>query len=456
MEELFDDIQSFINEAKATNSIKEKIEIIKQYPQLQGFFKFVYDPDLKYHVTPASLKKRQVIVEEKGLDPDVDEYELLLDLLKYITTVTASNKTRDTVLKFIESNEDYESLLWLIFDKSKKLGVSIGLKTMLKAFPTLCNIWSVALGSPFKAAGKRYFDKSIDNDDTWFISRKYDGIRCVTICKYYNRQPKVMAFSRYGKVLLTLDLLEDYISNYVVRAQHLLDNYNFFVFDGEIIVEDDDGNEDFKSAVGNIKKKDVQMDNFIYKVFDIFTMDEFTNGTSKTTFSERTATLKCLLEKVSTLDPPDELIQFVEQIEYDDNSLERLKTQFMDEGWEGLILRKDAHYSGKRSNDILKIKRGGTTEEIVESISVGTKDMLVNALMVEQKILAAVNVMYKGNNVSVGSGFNDADRIKYFKNPELIIGTVIRIDYMDITEAGSLRHPVFKGIISDPNKKRDI
>ncbi len=456
MVELFDNIQSFINEAKSTNSINEKIKIIKQYPQLQEFFKFVYDPDLKYHVTPASLKKRKAIVKKKHLDPNVDGYQSLLDLLKYLTNAPASNKTRDTVLQFIESNENYKSLLWLIFDKSKKLGVSIGLKTMLKVFPSLCKQWSVALGSPFKSAFKKYFDKSIANAETWFISRKYDGIRCIVICTNLKSNPTVKTFSRYGKEFKTLDLLKEYIIDYVLRAQHLMDNYKSFVFDGEIIVEDDDGNEDFKTAVGDIKRKDTQMSNFIYKVFDMLTMIEFTSGTSKFTFSERTSGLRNLLKCVSTLEPPNELIQFVKQTEYNEISLDRLKTQFVNEGWEGLILRKDSGYSGKRSNDILKIKRGGTTEEVVESISVGTKDMLIDGKMIEQDILAAVNVMYKGVSVSVGSGFNDADRIKYFKRPEDIIGTIIRINYMDITKAGSLRHPIFTGIISEPNKERDI
>ena len=41
----------------------------------------------------------------------------------------------------------------------------------------------------------------------------------------------------------------------------------------------------------------------------------------------------------------------------DEDSLEELKSQSKDSNWEGLIARKDAHYSPGRSKNMLKIKR---------------------------------------------------------------------------------------------------
>ena len=40
-------------------------------------------------------------------------------------------------------------------------------------------------------------------------------------------------------------------------------------------------------------------------------------------------------------------------------------------GWEGVMLRKDAPYKGKRSNDILKVKKMHDEEYIVKDIEYG-------------------------------------------------------------------------------------
>ena len=454
MDKLLDDISSFVDDAKSTNSSNEKIKILGSYPQLKEFFRYAYSPDLKYHVTPTSLKKRRDDLDGGKVETKGPRYKSLLELLKYLTESTASNKSRDVDLAYIDSRPaKYEDLLWLILNKKKKLDIGIGAKTVSKVYPTLFKQFQVSRGYLFKNTGKKYFDKSIAAGDTWFISRKYDGVRCIV----WVSLDKIEMFSRDGNLLLTLDLLKNYITDYVLRAYKIdaVDSPNF-IFDGEIIVEDEKGIEDFKTAVGDIKRKDVPMKNFIYKVFDMLTIPEFTSGISSSMFSERTQTLEILLKKTTNLEPPIEIIQYVQQIEYSKDELSQMEKKFSDGGWEGLMLRKDAQYKGKRSNDILKIKRGGTTEEKVEDITTKTKNMLVDGIMKEIDTLSAVIITYNGVKVNVGSGFSDVERVKYYKNPELIIKTIIRIDYMDLTEAGSLRHPVYKGIISEPGQKRTL
>ncbi len=457
--QLLDNIQSFINEAKSTNSLNKKIEILKKYPHLKKVFTYMYNPDLKYGVTPASLLKRKKEIKDKKLKLTGPHCNDLMDLLKYLTINNASNKSRDAVLYYINIFEEYEDLIMLIMNKSKKLDTKIGADTALKVYPDLYVKFAVSLGFSFKN-GKKYFTKSIVKDD-WFISRKYDGVRCIARCSGTYDNPKIKLFSRYGKPYSTLKVISDYIANYVVRASKLLKWKEFdLVFDGEIVVEDEKGNEDFTAAVSEIRRKDIQMKNPKYRVFDLLTNNNFDKGTSDVIFSNRIKKLTTLLGKIKTFDPPIGIINMVEQFKYTENKFEKMKTTYNEEKWEGLILRKDDKYSGKRSKDILKVKRGGSKELKVVDITTSTKGMLENGIMVDKQILAAAtvgNIWGKKNitiKVDVGSGFSDAERIKFFINPKLIIGKVIRVNYMDETPDGSLRHPVYDGIVGED--ERDV
>ena len=359
--------------------------------------------------------------------------------------------------------EEYEDLIILIINKKKKLDTKIGADTALKVYPDLYVKFAVSLGFSF-SNGKKYFTKSIKAGDQWFISRKYDGVRCVARCSGTYDDPKINLFSRYGRQYSTLKVIIEYITNYVLRANKIIypkSNEIDLVFDGEIIVEDEKEREDFTAAVSEIRRKNIQMVNPKYKVFDLLTGGDFDKGKSNIIFSKRTRELKTLFNKMKTLDPLYSVITIVKQFKYTETKLKEMTVIYEEKNWEGLILRKDDKYSGKRSKDILKIKRGGSKELKVVGITTSTKGMLKNDVMVDREILAAAtveNIREKKTDppvrVDVGSVFSDADRIKFFNDPKLIIGKVIRVDYMDETVDGSLRHPVYKGIVG--GDKRDV
>ena len=64
--------------------------------------------------------------------------------------------------------------------------------------------------------------------------------------------------------------------------------------------------------------------------------------------------------------------------------------------------------------------------------------------------MGAVVVQFKGNEVRVGSGFSDEQRIEFWKNPDLIVGRVIEVKYKEVTKnkngTESLQFPVFMQI----------
>ena len=128
-----------------------------------------------------------------------------------------------------------------------------------------------------------------------------------------------------------------------------------------------------------------------------------------------------------------------------------------DGGWEGLMLRKNTIYKGKRSSDILKVKSFVDAEYTVVSVENSINRVIVEGKEIEEEMLKNVVIEHKGFKVDVGSGFSQEQRRHYFKNPEEIIGKTITVQYFEETyndKGGiSLRFPTVKVVHGD---KREV
>jgi len=120
-------------------------------------------------------------------------------------------------------------------------------------------------------------------------------------------------------------------------------------------------------------------------------------------------------------------------------------------GWEGIVIRKDIPYQGKRSKDMLKVKKFHDAEFEVVSIEETVKGMLnEKGIMQDQKCMKRANIMFKGYKVGVGSGWSDEERVRYYNHPETLIGKTITVRYHDesVNDKGepSLEFPTLKCI----------
>jgi len=174
------------------------------------------------------------------------------------------------------------------------------------------------------------------------------------------------------------------------------------------------------------------------------TIKEFESKVSTTKFGQRIDHIESIvpngLKGVSVLD------QFLCNEEVFVNLLEHSKN----EGWEGLMLRKDTTYKGKRSDEVLKVKQFHDAEYIVLDVENDIQRVIVDGAEVSELMLKNIIVEHKGNRVQVGSGFNHEQRRYYFNNPNEIIGKQVTIQYFEETSnqngTHSLRFPVIKAI----------
>ena len=440
-----------VGRLRATNSRTEKENILKkewESNEANGrFFEkllhAVYDYDKQYYVTSANIvkfrdtnKDYQLVVKEHSIKFD-SEY-LLWDLLRNLSNrvITGYSALTD-VNEFLRQQcaKDAERQIVLdIIDKDLKCGLSVA--TINKVIPNLIPQFKVALAQKL--------DKEV-LDETYVCSRKLDGCRCVAICKNKN---DITFYSRQGKEFTTLNVLKKDIQ----KLFELGVIYDNTVLDGEVCIVDKEGKEDFQSIMKEIKRKDHTIQNPMYIMFDILTLTEFNNGNSRFPYKNRISLLDQISDTIILIHPdikPTHL-RVVEHFDYTPEEFKQWQQRVINEGWEGLIARKNVSYEGKRSANMLKIKSFTDEEFKVIGVEEGDAQELINGVMVKIKCIGALTIEYKGNKVGVGTGLSLEQRKRWYKHPEEIIGKTITVKYfsetIDQNGKPSLRFPVLKAI----------
>jgi DNA ligase-1 len=416
-------IHDFVEASNATNSNTDKLEVLKTYTQYESVKKalyYTYNTFKQYGVTSANCKKNSDLM---GHSNTYGDFFLLLDDLS--NRVCTGHTAIANVNRYVQENKQYEDLIFNIIDRNLKTRSTASM--INKVLPGLIPTFDVALAKAFDEKTQ----KKVDWNDCWFVSRKLDGVRCLTVIDE-NGEPKF--FSRQGKEFLTLDNLKTDI-----KALGLKNT----VLDGEVCIVDDNGDENFASIIKEIKRKDHKIGNPFYWMFDMLTMEEFSSKKSKSVFAERIANLQRISKESKFIGVLDQWIG-------SDKVFSEMMTESKVGGWEGLMLRKNETYKGKRSNEILKVKQMHDEEYVVVDLENDYHRVIVDGAEVEEEMLKNVIIEHKGNRVHVGSGFSHDQRRHYFANPNEILGKQITVQYFEESQSKSgefsLRFPVIKAV----------
>ena len=421
---MFYRLSEMVGELNNTNSKNEKMEILERYPDLMNVLEYTYNPYKKYGVKSSQLKKKNDIVG--GWDKYDNLFQILDDLADRKLT---GHEAIGTLNAFINDTEDdWTELIYRILDKNLKTRTDA--KLINKVWYNLIPQFDVALAQKFEDHSHK-----IDwTTETWLGSRKLDGVRVIA----RKENGEVKFFSRQGNEFTSLGKLKDELE--------LTIGDDDFVLDGELCVMDENGNEDYKSVVSQIKRKDYTIENPMFIVFDYLTLPEFDKGTSMFTTSERMVRIGSG-QYFKALE--------METITSEEQAVEKLN-EAVENGWEGYMIRKaDAPYEGKRTRALLKMKKMHDEEYTVKSIETGPFRMIDKSTGLEKTIETLTNVIieHKGNDVSVGSGFSLDERVKYYSDPSLIVGKEITVQYFELSKdkdgIESLRFPVVKHVFEE-------
>lgn len=425
---MLDRLQDFVTDSNNSNSNSDKINVIssiKDDAELIRILRYVYSPFKQYYVTSKNCKKRSDLVASLNNYGD-NIFGLLDDLNERVIT---GHNALGAVNAFVLDHITHEELIWNIIDRNLKTRSTSSM--INKVIPNAIPTFDVALANTYDEKTKKKVDFSKDN---WFLSRKLDGVRCLA---FFDEVGEVTFTSRSGKPFETLGNLKEELEDL---------NIHNSIMDGEICMMDVNGSEDFQSIIKEIKRKDHTIEKPMYKIFDFISLDDFENKISDNILSERQDILGLVLDQrdgtyYEMLE--QHLITGVDMVEEKMNLAIKA-------GWEGLMLRKDDVYRGKRSNDILKVKKFYDAEYTVIELENGTHRVIVDGREVEETMLSNVVIEHKGNRVQVGSGFSHEERRNYFQNPSKILNKMITVSYFEETKNQdgeySLRFPVIKAV----------
>lgn len=280
---------------------------------------------------------------------------------------------------------------------------------------------------------------AFDNDG-WIFEVKWDGYRAVAEINPSGNK----LYSRNG---LTFDKAYPKVFDALKKIKKKA------VIDGEIVVFDEHGKPNFQK-LQNYKSNDKYL--IQYYVFDCLEADG--KDLTDLTVIERKQILKKIL-------PKSDVIIYCDHVDGEGKALFREMKKM---GLEGMIAKRknSKYYIGKRTTDWLKIKNIQTQEAIIVGFTdpKGSRSSFGSLLLAVKKRGKLVSI---GN---VGTGFTDKSlKELHTKLKKLIRATspldvpikqtpditwvdpvlVCNIRYTEITDDGSVRHPVFQGLRVD-------
>ena len=420
--ELLQELQTMVEKLGSTTSNNDKKAILETYGKNEEVVKlleYTYSTYRQYYVTSKNCKKKSELCHEQYLG---DIFTMLDNLHNRVWT---GHEAISYVNGFVHNHPEYEETIWKIIDRDLKCRVSTAL--INKVIPNTIPVFKVAL------AEKMTTKLDFENED-WYASRKLDGVRCII----RKEGDVIKAFSRNGKEFWTLGKVIDEVKT--------MDGD--FVLDGEICIMDGD-NEDFQSIMKEIRRKDHIVDNPKFVVFDCLSTREFDNQLGTRTLIER-------LEDVE-IDFSNNDFQYLDLLKQDlvkdEEHMLKMSEDADNAGHEGIMLRKDTTYEGKRSKNLLKVKKFHDAEYKVIDLEFGKMRVVENGEEVEEEMLSNVIVEHKGNRVGVGSGFSIAQRRDFYKTTTKILDKIVTVTYFEESQNQngdwSLRFPVLKCIHGD-------
>ena len=413
-------IENFIEEMRATSSSTDKVQIIKEAsPFVHKALEYTYNPFKQFYVTSKTCIKNSHLKERHSLE-----------LFEVLDKLMNREVTGHDAIKLVNGLED-ESIYKII---DKNLDIRAGDKVINKAVPGLIPTFSVALA-------KEYDGKCDWQNDNWWASRKLDGVRCLAVVNY---EGECTLYSRMGKELTTLNKVKE-----AIEATGIINT----VFDGEICLIDENGNEDFQGVMKQLRRKDHQIENPAYMIFDMIHKPIFEEQEGGPILSERLRALRGFL--TSRFINSDILRYTHQYVITDGRHFDKWGQLATDNKWEGFMLRKDVPYEGKRTKNLLKVKKFFDAEYKVIDFDIDDHEIVVNGRSETVPMLSQVWIEHKGHKVKVGSGWTHEQRLQYIDGS--IVGKVITVQYFEETKNDkggiSLRFPTVKIVHGD---KREV
>ncbi len=263
----------------------------------------------------------------------------------------------------------------------------------------------------------KYDEKRIDWSEPVYIQPKLDGVRCLFT--------KDGAYSRAGNKFMNIAHIE-------LRLIPFFKEHPDVILDGELY--NHELKNDFEKIISLVRKqKPTSDDRLDAKSLVQFHVYDYFDGVIYDSYKTR-------MQQLATSDIYNKDIKYVPTKLVDTYSYARtLHEEFLEDGYEGSIIRLDGLYKHGRSYDLMKFKDFSDAEATIIGYEIGQG---------KREGHLGKFIMQDDNGVEFGcppgKGYTYKDMKNMLENIKDYIGERATFTYFQRTKAGSYRHPLFK------------
>ncbi len=272
----------------------------------------------------------------------------------------------------------------------------------------------------------KYTESRIDWDKPVYIQPKLDGVRCLFT--------KDGAFSRTGKQFMNVAHLE-------LALEPFFEQHSDVVLDGELY--NHELKDDFEKIISLVRKQKPTADDrleaqylvefHVYDYFDGVIYDSYKTRMHQLGVSDIYG-YKDSFGKSSI-----KYVQAYKVNNYDESRI--YHKDFLNQGYEGSIIRLDGLYKHGRSYGLMKFKDFHDTEATIVDYQEGKGK--------REGTLGKFIMQDDDGNIfgcPPGKGYNYSDLKCILENIHKYMGQRATFTYFQRTNAGSYRHPLFKSL----------
>ena len=394
-----------------TQGTNAKMALLAEHdtPELRRALKYGLDGFINFNV----VKVPRVKSGQRIGGTDAEQWQRFFDAADRCARreVTGNAAVEELHAVFQASSPEAEK--WMRNVLAKRFALGLATKSVNKVFSGLIDTFEVQLA-------EKMTDKILQKlPDTVCIEPKLDGIRCLAIVQ--NGQCEI--YARSGKQITNFD---DTIGRELATLPPA-------VYDGEIM------DEDFTALMRQARRKEnVDVSGSYLALFDAIELGEWDTRTGREPFRHRRQRL------VGALEGRDfQYLRLVEQrdVHKSPDTIDAQHREFVAQGYEGAMVKNpDAPYCFGRSDAVIKVKSFFDADLTVVGFKEGTGKHVGK--------LGSILVDFEGNEVNVGSGFDDEQREEVWRSRDKYLGMTAEVRYQEVTldsegKPNSLRFPTF-------------
>jgi len=397
-------VYQILKDIEATPSRLEKEAILKANSMnniLKEVFRLAYDPFTQFYIRKIPQYK-QIENVNIGLPEALNQLSLLS--MRKVTGNAGIEHLRNILCNVPETTA---KVIELVIGKDLRCGASAS--TANKIWPKLIHEYPCMLCSPAdeKTLGKMKWPA--------MVQLKMDGMRFNAIVK----DGLVDYRSRNGKEIQGISHLDEFFI--------ALSGYKNKVYDGELLIEADDGavcdrqtgngilNKAVKGTITASEAKLVRA-----TIWDVIDYEDFISGYSSVPYRNRIAYLKSFIHGSSVRLVEHEIVSEIADAR-------AAFDRYLADGQEGIILKDiDSPWEDKRVKHQLKFKAELDCDLEIIGYEEGTGKYVgkLGALICSSRQSDTIPI-----TVSIGSGFSDSLRDSLWIDRDNLIGRIVAVVY---------------------------